>query len=168
MNRIDYQTPLGPMTLAADDQGLCGAWFKDQAHYGQGVALAQATVATTPLLNRATRWLDRYFAGARPTVDVPLHPSGTAFREAVWTALQQVPYGTTVTYRDLGQALGASTSPRAVGNAVEHNPLSLFVPCHRVVAVSGDLTGYAGGLTRKVALLTLEGVAVSGHALAKG
>ncbi|WP_225047353.1 methylated-DNA--[protein]-cysteine S-methyltransferase [Lacticaseibacillus kribbianus] len=155
MNKLDWTTPLGTMTLAADEVGLCGAWFAGQAYFGAGVDLDQATVAATPILRRAAAWLDAYFAGARPAVDVPLHAAGTPYRQAVWTALTAIPYGETATYRDLAQAVGGGA--RAIGGAVGHNPLSLFVPCHRVVATDGALTGYAGGLERKAALLTLEG-----------
>ncbi|WP_125703149.1 methylated-DNA--[protein]-cysteine S-methyltransferase [Lacticaseibacillus daqingensis] len=163
MDTITYASPLGPLTLLADQAALVGCWFDSQAYFGGAFDLAQAHHRETPVLQAASAWLDAYFAGRQPTQKVPLRLTGTPFRQAVAAQLQQIPWGHTVTYQALAARLahtGRVTSPRAIGGAVGHNPLSLFVPCHRVVAVSGALTGYAGGLRRKVALLELEGVPV--------
>ncbi len=161
MRVCDYESPLGKMLLAADDAGLVGAWFYGQRYFASGLGDAEKNAeAETPVLTAALRWLDAYFAGDRPDVaDVPLAPRGTAFQRRVWDVLLATPYGETRTYGELATALGSSA--RAVGSAVGKNPLSVIVPCHRVVGADGSLTGYAGGVDRKRALLALEGV----HAL---
>ena len=156
MRVCDYESPLGRMLLAADDAGLTGAWFYGQRHFARGLGDAEKSAeAEVPALAAARRWLDAYFAGERPGVDdVTLAPRGTAFQRRVWDALLAIPYGETRTYGELAAALGSS--PRAVGSAVGKNPISVIVPCHRVLGAGGSLTGYAGGLTRKQALLELE------------
>ena len=156
MHTRDYESPIGRMLLAADDAGLTGAWFYGQRHFARGLGDAERGVGTeTPALATARRWLDAYFAGERPDVaGVPLAPRGTAFQRRVWDALLAIPYGETRTYGELAAALGSS--PRAVGTAVGRNPISVIVPCHRVLGADGSLTGYAGGLERKRALLALE------------
>ena len=152
----DYESPLGKMLLAADDGGLTGAWFYGQRYFARGLAGAEKDTETeTPALVAARLWLDAYFAGGRPGVaDVPLTPRGTAFQRRVWDALLAIPYGETRTYGELSAELGSS--PRAVGAAVGKNPISVIVPCHRILGAGGSLTGYAGGLERKQALLELE------------
>ena len=156
----DYESPLGRMLLAADDTGLTGAWFYGQRYFARGLEDAEKNVghgasADSPALLAARRWLDAYFAGECPGVaDVPLAPRGTAFQRRVWDALLAIPYGETRTYGELAAALGSS--PRAVGAAVGRNPISVIVPCHRVLGAGGSLTGYAGGLARKRELLALE------------
>lgn len=154
----DYESPLGRMLLAADDTSLTGAWFYGQRSFARGLEDAEKNVeAEAPALAAARRWLDAYFAGERPDVaDMPLAPHGTAFQRRVWNALLAIPYGETRTYGELAAELGSS--PRAVGAAVGKNPISVIVPCHRVVGADGSLTGYAGGLSRKRALLELEGI----------
>ena len=158
MYACDYESPLGRMLLAADDEGLAGAWFYGQRYFARGLEDAEKSVgAEPPALMAACRWLDAHFAGGRPSVaDVPLVPRGTAFQLRMWDALLAIPYGETRTYGELAAALGSS--PRAVGAAVGKNPISVIVPCHRVLGANGSLTGYAGGLARKRALLELEGV----------
>lgn len=155
-----YESPLGPMLLAADDAGLTGAWFAGQKYFAQGLA-QQPAEKQTPPLQAARRWLDAYFAGQEPDVAVPLHLAGTPFQTEVWQLLRAIPYGQTVTYGELAARLAAQRgvprmSARAVGGAVGRNPVSLLVPCHRVVGAGGRLTGYAGGLERKRYLLALE------------
>lgn len=153
--RID--TPLGPLTLAATARGLAGAWFDAQAHHP---GLLQAPhVATHRWLAQATRELAEYFAGERRQFDVPLDPQGTGFQRSVWQALQRIGCGQLHTYGAIAAELGQPTASRAVGAAVGRNPVSVIVPCHRVVGRDGSLTGYAGGLARKQALLALEGAA---------
>ncbi len=149
-----YPSPLGEILLAAEDVGLTGAWFAGQKFFASTLA-PDAVEGDTPVLNAACRWLDAYFSGDVPGFDIPLRLTGTEFRKSVWEALQTIPRGRTVTYGDIARRLNAS--PRAVGGAVGHNPVSVFVPCHRVVGKNRSLTGYAGGLGRKIALLTLEG-----------
>lgn len=150
-----YESPLGKIILAADNDGLTGLWFEGQKYFGSTIT-APTEEKNLPVFDEADRWLDLYFAGSVPDFTPPLHPQGTAFRRAVWKALLAIPYGTTTTYGALAEKLGSSA--RAVGNAVGHNPISLIVPCHRVVGADGSLTGYAGGVERKDRLLTLEGV----------
>ena len=151
--RID--TALGPMTLAATDRGLAGAWFDAQAHHpGELDAPLQPAQRW---LKQAARELGEYFAGRRKTFDVPLDPQGTPFQQSVWLALQRISSGQLDTYGDIARQLGRPDAARAVGAAVGRNPVSVIVPCHRVVGRDGSLTGYAGGLPRKQALLQLEG-----------
>lgn len=156
MATCDYESPLGRMLLAADDGGLTGAWFYGQRYFARGLDDAEKNVeAEAPALTAASRWLDAYFAGERPGVtDVSLAPRGTAFQRRVWSALLAIPYGETRTYGELAAEL--RSSPRAIGTAVGRNPISVIIPCHRVVGADGSLTGYAGGLDRKRALLELE------------
>lgn len=160
MLACDYESPLGRMLLAADDAGLTGAWFYGQRYFARGLEGAEKNVedgtpADSPVFLAARCWLDAYFAGERPDVaDVPLMPRGTAFQRRVWDALLAIPHGETRTYGELAAELGSS--PRAVGAAVGRNPISVIIPCHRVLGADGSLTGYAGGLTRKRSLLELE------------
>lgn len=121
-------------------------------------------------LRMAKRWLDEYFTGIEPTVQVPLHLVGTDFQNEVWEILQTIPYGKTITYGDIAKQIAAKRgiarmSSQAVGGAVGHNPVSIIVPCHRVVGSNGNLTGYAGGIDKKVALLTLEGLDMSAFSM---
>ena len=165
MRTCDFESPLGKMLLAADDAGLVGAWFYGQRYFARGLEGAEkdaetGELADSPVLLAARRWLDAYFAGDRPDVaDVPLAPRGTAFQRRVWDALLAIPYGETLTYGELAAEL--RSSPRAIGAAVGKNPISVIIPCHRVVGADGSLTGYAGGLDRKRVLLELERTALA-------
>ncbi|ERL65953.1 methylated-DNA--[protein]-cysteine S-methyltransferase [Schleiferilactobacillus shenzhenensis] len=155
-----YPSPLGPLTLLSDADAILGLWFADQQHFGAGYDLSSVPVRESTPLRAATAWLGQYFAGERPDPrQVPLHPVVTAFRQRVLAVLETVPYGATITYQEIADRLpGASAAAaRAVGGAVGHNPISIIIPCHRVVGRDGSLTGYAGGINRKIALLTLEG-----------
>ena len=154
--RID--TPLGPLTLAATARGLAGAWFDAQAHH-PGPLLAPQH-ATQRWLAQAAHELAAYFDGRRRHFDVPLDPQGTDFQRRVWQALQRIGCGRLHTYGAIAAELGQPTASRAVGAAVGRNPVSVIVPCHRVVGRDGSLTGYAGGLPRKRALLALEGASL--------
>jgi methylated-DNA-[protein]-cysteine S-methyltransferase len=151
-----YTGPLGSMLLAASDDGLAGIWFDGQRHGPQ--APTWPVVATHPVLDEAVRQLEAYFDGKRAHFDLPLDlRHGTPFQQSVWQALLGIPSGQTTSYAALGRQLGRPTAARAVGAAVGRNPLSIVVPCHRVLGTAGALTGYAGGLHRKTALLRLEG-----------
>lgn len=151
--RID--TPLGPMTLAATDEGLAGAWFDGQAHHPGPI---DAPVdASHRWLKQAAAELVTFFAGRRRSFGVPIDAQGTEFQRSVWQALQRIPCGDLHRYGELAAQLGRPAAARAVGAAVGRNPVSVIVPCHRVVGADGSLTGYAGGLPRKEALLALEG-----------
>lgn len=150
-----YLSPLGPMILAASGAGLAGVWFEDQRHLPDTSAWAQAK-ANSVLRQTATQ-LSEYFAGKRQHFDLPLDlGSGTAFQQSVWRALLGIAYGAHSSYGALSAAIGKPTAVRAVGGAVGRNPLTIVVPCHRVLGAQGALTGYAGGLERKVKLLELE------------
>lgn len=160
-----YDSPLGSILLTADEMGLTGLWFDGQKHFARDLP-AQHTEQDTPVLSEARRWLDVYFTGREPDFLPVLHPIGSAFRRRVWDLLLRVPYGQTVTYGQLAQQLAAQQSlshmsAQAVGGAVGHNPISLIVPCHRVIGADGSLTGYAGGVDKKRRLLALEGLDMS-------
>ena len=145
-------TPLGPVRVAADDGKLTGLWFRGQQHEPARVPSEPAA----DLLRQVRRWLESYFAGETPPAMPALAPRGTSFQQRVWAALLRIPAGGTVSYGELAAQLGAPKSTRAVAAAVGRNPISLMIPCHRVIGASGRLTGYAGGLGRKRALLMLE------------
>jgi methylated-DNA-[protein]-cysteine S-methyltransferase len=158
-----FDSPLGPMTLAATDAGLAGAWFAGQRH--MPAVLASTANASWPeqkahpALVYTASWLRGYFAGASQPFAWPLDLSGgTAFQQAVWRVLLGIAQGATLSYGAVGKLAGSPQAMRAVGAAVGRNPVSIVVPCHRVVGASGALTGYAGGLERKTALLLLESV----------
>jgi methylated-DNA-[protein]-cysteine S-methyltransferase len=150
-------TPLGTLLLARTANGLAGVWFEGQKHHPDPL-----TVARRPddaLLRRAADQLHAYFAGETLAFDVPLDLQGTPFQRRVWQALLAIPGGETRSYGEIAQALGSAAAVRAVGGAVGRNPASVIVPCHRVIGSDGSLTGYAGGVERKRALLKLEGAA---------
>lgn len=151
-------TPLGPMWLAATDTGLAGAWFHDQRDPPPAEALARWPEAPDhPVLRAAAGWLDAYFAGAATAFTAPLDlRMGTDFQQAVWRALCAIGPGTTTSYGEIARRIDRPRAVRAVGAAVGANPLSIIVPCHRVIGASGALTGYSGGMHRKIALLDLE------------
>ena len=153
--RSALASPWGPMTLVAHDEALVWVGFDGQKHAPD---TSQWPVSTThPVLRLAADELQQYFAGERSQFDVPVDfSSGTAFQQSVWTALQEIAPGATTSYGAIGQSIGNPNAVRAVGGAVGRNPITIIVPCHRVVGANGAMTGYAGGLPRKVALLQLE------------
>jgi methylated-DNA-[protein]-cysteine S-methyltransferase len=155
--RID--TPLGSMTLACTPQGLCGAWFDGQQHAPAASLLPPERLLTDdPLLEAACAQLQAYFAGRLQHFELPLDlDAGTAFQQAVWHQLLDIGFGQLGRYGTLARQMGKPRAVRAVGGAIGRNPLSIIVPCHRVLGQAGQLTGYAGGLWRKQALLRLEG-----------
>ena len=155
-----YTSPLGGILLAADEVGLRGLWFDGQKYFARDLPDERAE-RETPALSEAKRWLDLYFGGQEPDFLPPLHPVGTPFRQAVWEILLRIPYGKTVTYGEISKQLAEKMgvermSAQAVGGAVGHNEISIIIPCHRVVGSNGSLTGYAGGIDRKIKLLELE------------
>ena len=151
---MKYDSPVGILTLAGDGEQLVGLWLEGQKYFGAGLELSEA--GSLPVFDRAKDWLDRYFAGERPAPsELPLAPVGTAFQRAVWERLCGISYGKTATYGELAQRM--QSSARAVGSAVGRNPISIIVPCHRVLGADGALTGYAGGVERKHWLLAHEG-----------
>ena len=155
-----YESPLGEMLLAADESGLTGVWFVGQENFPEE-PLEEAVEQETPVLAETKRWLDIYFSGQKPGFLPTLHPVGTPFRQEVWKRLCQIPYGETRTYGEIAQQVAENRglrtmSAQAVGGALAHNPISILIPCHRVMGTDGSLTGYAGGLERKTYLLHLE------------
>jgi methylated-DNA-[protein]-cysteine S-methyltransferase len=154
-----YAGPMGPMIVAATARGLAGVWFEGQRHLPD--VSGWPLQPEHPLLRQAIAQLDGYFAGRRSGFDLPLDlQGGTAFQRSVWQALLAIPAGGTTSYGALGQRIGRPAAVRAVGAAVGRNPVSIVVPCHRVLGSDGSLTGYAGGLERKSALLQLEGALI--------
>lgn len=155
-----YDSPLGGITLAGSEHALTGLWFDGQKHFGRALAEERFN-QPLPVLEDAARWLDCYFRGEQPGFTPPLFLRGTPFQAAVWRILLTIPYGFTMTYGEIARSPAlsrglSSPSPRAVGAAVSRNPISLIVPCHRVIGADGSLTGYAGGTDRKRFLLELE------------
>jgi methylated-DNA-[protein]-cysteine S-methyltransferase len=148
----NYASPLGTITIAAENGAIVALRLP-----GQTCAyIKDAVNGITPELQAAILWLDDYFAGRIPTTRIPLAPKGTAFQQSVWQLLRQIPYGQSTTYGALAQKLSKTMSAQAVGQAVGKNPISIMIPCHRVLGSGGALTGYAGGLDKKIALLDLE------------
>jgi len=152
-------SPLGPILLAASGRGLAGAWFTEGQRDTPDSA-GWATAPDHPALRRAAAQLADYFSGRRQHFDLPLDlTQGTVFQQAVWQALLAIPFGQTTSYGELARRIGRPKAVRALGAAVGRNPVSIIVPCHRVIGADGSLTGYAGGLDRKTALLRIEGFA---------
>ena len=155
---LTYPSPIGILTLSSDGKSLTGLWINGQKHFGGKVLDNMKTGSDDsplPVFVDVFEWLDRYFEGKEPIIkDLPLSPQGTKFQQRVWDLLRKIPYGTTTTYGELAHQL--HSSPRAVGTAVGLNPISIIIPCHRVIGANGQLTGYAGGIERKTWLLEHE------------
>ncbi len=154
-------SPLGAITLASDGEALTGLWFEGQKYYARRLA-PERQERDLPVFRQARKWLDLYFSGQNPDFTPPLRLIGSPFQARVWTVLTAIPYGQTRSYGEIAQELAAGQglacmSAQAVGGAVGKNPISILVPCHRVVGKDGNLTGYAGGVDKKAALLKLEG-----------
>ena len=157
-----YCSPIGNILLAADDMGLTGLWFEGQKYFALNLDKVHEE-RELPVFEKAKQWLDVYFSGKEPDFTVPLHFTGTDFQNDVWEILCAIPYGQTMTYGEIAKKIAAkkglpSMSAQAVGGAVGHNEISIIVPCHRVVGKNGSLTGYAGGIDKKIKLLQLEKV----------
>ena len=166
-----YESPLGGILLAADEIGLTGLWFDGEKYFADHLP-EEHIEQETPILTETKRWLDIYFTGTEPDFLPPLHPIGSAFRQEVWEILLQIPYGKTTTYGEIARRLAEKRglpqmSAQAVGGAVGHNEISILIPCHRVVGTNGSLTGYAGGIQKKVKLLELEGTDMTGFFVPK-
>jgi methylated-DNA-[protein]-cysteine S-methyltransferase len=155
-------SPAGKLTLASDGENLAGLWFEGQKYFGNGIPEKMTEKNNVPVFAAVKKWLDRYFAGKQPAIsELPLAPVGSKFRREVWNILCKVPYGRLITYGEIAKKMAAkmnreTMSSQAVGGAVGHNPISIIIPCHRVVGANGSLTGYAGGLHIKAKLLELE------------
>ena len=166
-----YSSPLGTILILVDNSSVLGLWFEDQKYYGASYSLEEAVFQENQVVKKAKEWLNDYFDGRKPALEhLTLAPKVTDFRQKVLSILQTIPYGQTITYQQIldklkenyGENVG---SARAVGGAVGHNPISIIIPCHRVIGSDGSLTGYAGGIERKIKLLTLEGVRERGGLL---
>lgn len=160
-----YRSPLGDITMASDGTALIGLWFDGQKYFGSGILkeTLEYEEKELPVFKETVHWLDIYFEGKEPDFMPELSLKGTEFRREVWNILLEIPYGETITYGEIGSKIAKkkgliSMSAQAVGGAVGHNPISILVPCHRVVGADGKLTGYAGGVDKKLALLILERV----------
>jgi len=158
-----YSSSLGNILILADERAVLGLWFEKQKYYGASYSLEEAVYHENRVIKKVKEWLNDYFDGEKPTIGhLSLAPNVTDFRQKVLSILQTVPYGQTITYQQIldklkenyGENVG---SARAVGGAVGHNPISIIIPCHRVIGSDGSLTGYAGGIERKIKLLALEG-----------
>ncbi|MGF7143337.1 methylated-DNA-[protein]-cysteine S-methyltransferase [Anaerotaenia torta] len=162
-----YSSPLGTITLACDGNNLVGLWIDGQKYHGNTIFEDIPENNGLLIFDTAKKWLDRYFAGEKPhSSELPLAPAGGGFRQEVWNILCEIPYGQVITYGDIAKKMAAkmnkkSMSSQAVGGAVGHNPISIIIPCHRVVGSNGSLTGYAGGIHTKIKLLELEGADMS-------
>lgn len=157
-------SPLGPLHLASDGEAIVGLWLEGQKYFAAGLDPDAAERADLPAFRQAAQWLDAYFAKRKLPPPPPLAPKGSGFRQAVWKRLLEIPFGETTTYGALARQLKASgipAAPQAVGGAVGRNPISILIPCHRVVGSDGSLTGYAGGVEKKRFLLALEGADLS-------
>ena len=161
-----YFSPIGNITLAGNRDSINGLWIEGQKYFCEGADNIEER-DDLPVLLTGKEWLDEYFAGKKPEISrLPLSPEGSDFRLAVWKLLTQIPYGEVVTYGEIAKELSffsktGKTSARAVGGAVGHNPISIIIPCHRVIGAGGNLTGYAGGIDIKIKLLKHEGVNMS-------
>lgn len=159
-----YTSPLGELTLASDGRFITGIWFDGQKYYADTLS-GDCEEKALEVFEQTKRWLDIYFTGSAPDFTPPLFLSSSPFRMQVWEILKSIPFGETITYGSIAKQLeketGKRVSAQAVGGAVGHNPISIIVPCHRVVGSSGSLTGYAGGIDKKIELLRLEGVDIS-------
>ena len=155
-----YKSSIGDILLAADEIGHIGLWFEGQKYFANTLP-DEHIPQETEILTETIKWLDMYFSGEEPNFTPPLHPSGSSFRQAVWQLLLQIPYGQTITYGEIARRMAEvkkvpRMSAQAVGGAVGHNEISIIIPCHRVVGTNGSLTGYGGGIDKKISLLNLE------------
>ena len=163
-----YQSPIGVISLACEKDALIGLWIEGQKYHGStNIASVSTERLNLQIFNDVKKWLDSYFDGNKPSIaQLKLQPAGSVFRQSVWDILCQIPYGELITYGAIAKKMATSMnkvkmSSQAVGGAVGHNPISIIIPCHRVVGTNGSLTGYAGGISTKVKLLELEGVDMS-------
>ena len=164
-----YNSPVGAIKLASDAHSLVGLWIEGQKYYGGTILESMTEQNNLSVFDATKKWLDEYFEGRKPSVSkllVPLAPIGSEFRRKVWDILCEIPYGRVTTYGEIAKKMAKkSMSARAVGGAVGHNPISIIIPCHRVIGANNSLTGYAGGIDKKIRLLELEGVDTSSLAV---
>lgn len=168
-----HSSPLGEITIASDSEKLRGLWFEGQKYFHGTLPEEPVENAKLPIWDTIKTWLDDYFAGKKPSIsELPLAPIGGEFRQSVWKILCDIPYGSVMTYGEIAKRIAfekgiENMSAQAVGGAVGKNPISIIIPCHRVVGSNGSFTGYAGGIQRKIKLLTIEGVDISEYFIPK-
>lgn len=165
--KTNYNSPVGKLTLASDGKNLVGLWLDGQKYFAGGISGDMTVNDGIDVFNLTKKWLDSYFSGKNPVISsVPLSPAGSNFRQRVWQILCEIPYGKVATYGEIAALIARENgknnmSARAIGGAVGHNPISIIIPCHRVIGASGSLIGYAGGIENKIKLLQFEGVDTS-------
>lgn len=158
-----YKSPVGKLLLSANEKALTGLWIEGQKHYGALLSHISEENSNSPIIKSATLWLNRYFNGEKPAPgELPLEPKGSDFQRMVWDILLHIPYGEVITYGDIAKEIALKKgidrmSAQAVGGAVGRNPISIIIPCHRVIGANGELTGYDGGIAIKQQLLSFEG-----------
>lgn len=160
-NHMKYESKIGTLFLTSEDSSLTGVYFGEKEWQTSQREEKSVECLDSPLFNKVTKWFDAYFSGERPEIDFPLAPQGTIFQQKVWQILREIPNGGTTTYGEIGQKVAKELgkeqmSAQAVGGAVGSNPISIIVPCHRVIGKNGSVTGYGGGIDRKLALFELE------------
>lgn len=161
MYKSIYNSPVGKLYMVSDGKSLVGLWIEGQKYFYSTID-CELTEKDLPVFDKTKNWLDRYFRGEKPSPkELYLAPQGSDFRQCVWKILCEIPYGKTCTYSDIAKKFSDKMSAQAIGGAVGHNPISIIIPCHRVLGKNGSLTGYAGGLDIKEKLLKLENVKIS-------
>jgi len=161
-----YDSPMGQITMASDGESITGLWIEGQKYFAQTLGEDVSQGQSLDIFTKTHAWLDDYFDGKNPANKLSLAPKGSEFRQKVWEILLAIPYGELITYGEIAKKIAKSTgkaaSAQAVGGAVGHNPISIIIPCHRVVGSGGSLTGYAGGIDKKIRLLELENASMDG------
>lgn len=159
-----YNSPIGKLTIASDENNIIGLWIEGQKYFGSTILNEMTLTEDIDILNKTKKWLERYFKGEKPSsFELPIKPIGGEFRQIIWGILREIPYGEVITYGEIAKKVAKiqnkeRMSAQAVGGAVGHNPISIIIPCHRVIGAKGDLTGYAGGIETKKTLLEFEKV----------
>lgn len=156
MYSTNYSSPLGEMIIASDDEAICGLWFYNQKYFLSSLNDELIENDDLAIFKEVKRWLDDYFNGNNPEINFKLKPVGSDFRCRVWKILSEIPYGETLTYGEIASRISPTMSAQAVGGAVGHNPISILIPCHRVLGANGKMAGYAAGIDKKIKLLELE------------
>ena len=154
----DYESPLGEMLIVSDGEAICGVWFYGQKHFKSTVIGKTIHDDDLSIFKKAKQWFEDYFNGKNPQINFQLKPEGSKFRQKVWKILSEIPYGETLTYGEIASKISPNMCAQAVGGAVGRNPISILIPCHRVLGSDRKLTGYAAGLDKKIELLKIENI----------
>lgn len=157
----DYISPIGKMLIVSDGEAICGAWFYGQKHFKSTIVEKTIPDDDLAIFKQTKQWFEDYFNGLNPQINFKLKADGSQFRQKVWKILSEIPYGETLTYGEIASRISPNMSSQAVGGAVGHNPISILIPCHRVIGRDGKLTGYAAGLDKKIELLKIENISTS-------